>query len=475
MCGGTSSGMCVRKWLPYTPPPELIAWGAEATDVSSSSCVDTGANALPGVPRQFRIPQQILRLGPCTSARVRGEHKLKVRGNWLLQFYVAIPSFSSSAPPRPAAFPFESVGKPDPQDSLVVSINGVNETFLNSAEEEGGKRLFFHMFSDVDTLSFDFLFLSSNADDRLHLFVSNGQAAYLGDSLPLSAAQREQEGFGVLSGQVVNAVDGKELKPGGRVLSGYKEATMKHLKLWEEEADVRLMLGTTSYVQVRVRKGSMEEQRVPSGKFVCQVSFPGFYNFFDPTCEVDNNGKLKKRIALCPFLNPGHARFVLSWQSKPEVKFTPSAPPRFLQFTLAASISILSLSPPPPPPSSPPPPPPPCPRPLLLLPRGRSCEISWRRKECQQARLDFDVTDGFGPETITIEVETIFVLVLLLVLASLPAAPAGLLAGNLRAVGGALPRLRRRGQEVRGGEREGGRDGKNEGGGGAGGGGGEVF
>ena len=99
----------------------------------------------------------------------------------------------------------------------------------------------------------------------------------------------------------------------------------------------------------------------------------GFYPAFYPACEIDGNKVSNRDMVLCPYLNPGHGRFILTWGEEP---------------------SDMDVS--------------------LDAPDGKGgrCTVMYKDKFCQQVgkgkeesriHLDHDVTKGYGPETLTIE------------------------------------------------------------------------
>ncbi len=69
-------------------------------------------------------------------------------------------------------------------------MNGVSTEYTNALGPGpgGSKLVFIKAYYDVDEFEFSFDFLSANDVDHLHMLVANGQATYLGDSVPLTKA-----------------------------------------------------------------------------------------------------------------------------------------------------------------------------------------------------------------------------------------------------------------------------------------------
>ena len=394
-CGGKSEGYCDQIWLSYTPPPEPILWAEWLTDNPTPECIDNGGNDIPGVTRNFHMPNSLLRLGACRQATASGSYTLKATGKWMVNFYVGIPTFDSKpGAVAPAAYPMQDEGKPDPSDTLEVTLCGgkagdicVTQTFENKLDGgfEDNKHVFYHTIDSMETttLHFKFTWKSSNIKDHLHLFASTGTAVFLGDKLPISKAVAYAEshlaglgeGEGNLEGAIENAIDGNKLAPKKNVKTGYKihRKTIR-LALPDREADFQMFVGSSKLYEPTVQKGAYESV-IAAGKYACQASFPGFYTAFDPVCVVDGSKDRKHSMVLCPYLNPGHGRFILTWGEKPQD----------MDLYLDAPDG-----------------------------QGGRCTVMWKRanKFCQQVgksreaariHLDLDVTDGYGPETITVE------------------------------------------------------------------------
>lgn len=51
----------------------------------------------------------------------------QAKGKWLVSFYVGVPVFDDNPVKAPAAYPLEKEGKPDPEDTVEVTINGITQ------------------------------------------------------------------------------------------------------------------------------------------------------------------------------------------------------------------------------------------------------------------------------------------------------------------------------------------------------------
>ena len=60
-------------------------------------------------------------------------HHHQAKGKWLVSFYVGVPVFDESPVKAPAAYPLEKQGKPDPADSLEVTINGISQVSVSGS------------------------------------------------------------------------------------------------------------------------------------------------------------------------------------------------------------------------------------------------------------------------------------------------------------------------------------------------------
>jgi hypothetical protein len=173
----------------------------------------------------------------------------------------------------------------------------------------------------------------------------------------------------------MNAVDGASIFPSASVQSGYRiDRQVVRVQVANKEADVKLLVGSSDVVNVKVDKSGHFDMEVSPGTYACHASMPGFYTSFDASCVVEISSPrvvaLHHDMVLCPYLNPGHGRFILTWNE---------------------AISDMDL--------------------LLDAPDGNAqCTISWKNRGCQslggnenRIHLDMDVTTGYGPETITVE------------------------------------------------------------------------
>lgn len=269
---------------------------------------------MPHVARQFHsFEHAYIRLAACTEGEIAGVYRLPIRGNWSVQFFVGVPEYDGSAYARVASFPTEPLGKPDVTDAMTVTINGESELFHNQGRNEpGGYRLqYIRRFDQVKELHFRFNWTSSSDMDHLHMMAVPGEITYLGDLLPLTKADSFlAEASAAFEGKVVNAADGKPLFSGKVVRLGDEVG----FKLEAGDAKVTLFVGSSAVQYMQVVGGEFNEN-ARLGKYVCQVSYPGFYTFYEPSCAV--KGATERPVALSPFLNPGDARFILTWGANP--------------------------------------------------------------------------------------------------------------------------------------------------------------
>jgi hypothetical protein len=197
-------------------------------------------------------------------------------------------------------------------------------------------------------------------DWLVRLYAANGEAAYIGAAHERVVAEARAHlpgGTAHFGGSVINAIDGKRLIKGRSVKDGYGGRVPVPADF---EPVVRLFFGNGEMDQLPILNGKFSGD-VKAGGYACQVTVPGFYSFFDAECSLRDAGDLNKVIALSPLLNPGSTRIVLSWGREPR---------------------DLDM--------------------WLTMP-GDKCVVMWNNKRCHGlAALDYDVTQGFGPETITI-------------------------------------------------------------------------
>lgn len=166
-CRGRSQGECVRGWFPDAPPPEEIVWSEHWIE---HTCIDDGTD-VENVDHRFLYPRGLVRLAACGEGNLKGSYKLPMKGRWLLQFYVGVPTYQAKAKIRPAAYPHDREGPPDPTDSVLVrrkaaaptirpvlsapdvlttigcpqiDINGLEDTYLNKPTEQEGSKLLYY-------------------------------------------------------------------------------------------------------------------------------------------------------------------------------------------------------------------------------------------------------------------------------------------------------------------------------------------
>lgn len=127
-----------------------------------------------------------------------------------------------------------------------------------------------------------------------------------------------------------------------------------------------LKVGTTDFIAAKIlSKGLFQADRIVSGKYVVQGSVNGFY---PSNTTIDVKGIVAEGtvadLFLSPRLDEGSFRAVLSWAQFP------------------ADLDAHMYTP------------------------GKACEVYFRNKVCSSTygriTLDYDVTKGYGPETISL-------------------------------------------------------------------------
>ena len=56
----------------------------------------------------------------------------------MVSFYVGVPVFDDNPVKAPAAYPLEKEGKPDPEDTVEITINGITQVRCEGAVVPGG-------------------------------------------------------------------------------------------------------------------------------------------------------------------------------------------------------------------------------------------------------------------------------------------------------------------------------------------------
>jgi hypothetical protein len=202
-------------------------------------------------------------------------------------------------------------------------MNVVQEVSTTSCDLN--KLVFYHVVEDAQFIDFKFVWQSSNTKHHLHLFGTPGTAAYVGDlSRPelfmSKALARLEPTAAKMKGDVVNAVDGNGIFPGAVVKSGYawSRKAVRLTLCRAQQADVKLLVGSTDMNDLALDKQGKFDVDVKAGKYACHASYPGFYTAFSDNCQVDIKEGLKQTFALCPYLNPGHGRFIMTWGEQPK-------------------------------------------------------------------------------------------------------------------------------------------------------------
>ena len=177
-----------------------------------------------------------------------------------------------------------------------------------------------------------------------------------------------------ISGDVVNAVDGRPLKQGTLVSDGYTPSSYAVLA-----SPTLLILHDSAFVaEVPVAaKDATFSITLPARDYECAMIMPGYDAFFASNCTGMGLASRQTgaslitptlRIALSPLLMPGQARAVLTWNPSPK--------------DLDLHLLVPSDS-----------------------PGGKqACDLSWQTKACNGGHsvLDVDQTNGKGPETMTV-------------------------------------------------------------------------
>lgn len=315
-CGGNDLGRCIRSWDPHTPKPYDIFWGEKVT---SKKCVDDGSEGVPGVVRNFKLPNDYLRLAACNKGEASGTVKLPEDGKWILQFFVGIPDYDKRASEMPAGYPVENESPLPVDESVTLTINGQtrefkNDVFRNEYKKYGDIKVMMVFPSPTSKLDFAWKFKSDSKVDHSHMLVSNAQAIYYGfdgmNEAPALATLLPGEGH--LFGQFINAVDGSNLTPGRSMSDGYSG----RMRLSDENPVFALLIGTAVYKSIEVTNGKYTD-KVKAGEYTCEATLPGFYAYFNPNCAVQEGALVEKDVVMCPFLHPGDTRAILTWGKEP--------------------------------------------------------------------------------------------------------------------------------------------------------------
>uniref|UniRef100_A0A7S0Z481 Uncharacterized protein n=1 Tax=Hemiselmis tepida TaxID=464990 RepID=A0A7S0Z481_9CRYP len=300
---------------------------------------------------------------------------MPISGDWLVHFFVGVPRFRGIlSRPTVGSYPEENEGYPSPDDALDIVINNrtARMTNLASPGPGGERRVYWEVFRDVGAVDFSFNFTSADEVDHLHMLVSAAEAVYVGDDASKAKALSLLGASDApVSGKVVNAVDGRTLKPGRKVGNGYDTGIVVPEGT---EATARLFVGSSRMDTLDVSGGEYG-QAVRAGKYTCQTSFPGYYTFYEDDCLVKVPSGLEKNAVLSPFLNPGDARFLLVWGP------TPSD----LELRLAVPLP-------------------------QWVKHGSMCVVRYTNTHCTahskhgkgKAKLEHTATGGYGPESISV-------------------------------------------------------------------------
>jgi len=154
------------------------------------------------------------------------------------------------------------------------------------------------------------------------------------------------------------------LKPSKFVSSWVSDGYEKDkLKMPRSSPTFELLLGSAQMKDIAVNKGKYDVT-AQAAKWTCRVSETGFEDFWDDDCAITEGETRHKPIPMSPLLNPGHARFVLTWGETPK------------DFDIS-----------------------------LSTPGG--CQLTSFNRVCRGpdklwARIDRDTSHGYGPETLTV-------------------------------------------------------------------------
>jgi hypothetical protein len=132
-----------------------------------------------------------------------------VKGQWRVRFAFFVPAYSSRTEPT-AIFPEEGLGPSDPQDSIEVEINGVQQTLTAVPSLQGHKEEV-EILIDGQRAIYSFTFRSSKGVRQLHPFITAGEISLIRDRFPPPPPGGP---MGSLEAVVADAVDGTLLAKG---------------------------------------------------------------------------------------------------------------------------------------------------------------------------------------------------------------------------------------------------------------------
>ncbi len=221
-----------------------------------------------------------------------------MNGHWRVRFAFFVPAFSGGAVPT-AIFPSEGLGRSDPQDSIEVEINGVQQTLTAVPSLQGHKEEV-EILIDGQRAIYRFTFHSSKGVRQLHPFITAGEFSLIRDRFPPPPPGGP---MGSLEAVVADAVDGKLLAKEGLVSNGYVKGAWK----LDSEAVMLVFQGSTLVRQITANKGGLKEE-LPSGSYSCLTLASKFYAEFKSRCVVlpKPQTTLLGQISLSPWLNPGN-------------------------------------------------------------------------------------------------------------------------------------------------------------------------
>jgi len=337
------------SFLAETPPPFMLDWWRHK-NAFDGVVVNTAYNS-------------VHRLGDTSEPGfLQGSYNLPVDGRWMVRFDFYVPKFDAGKSPD-SIFPEESISAVSEENVIDCNINGVLKTLQSSAGLAGHKQaLEFEVEGQV--LEYHFDFLSPDIPSYSHPFITAAEITLLRDrnTAPPPGA------LGKMHAEVIDAVDGRDIKDNNKVSNGYKK------KAWMMESDpkVSIFKGTTLIAERVMPSGKINE-KLPIGAYSCMFRHLNFYTVFIKDFDIAAAGLELGYIAMSPILNPGNSRIVLTWGAKPK--------------DLDSYLTVPHED-----------------------PAEKDCVINYKKKTCNrnkvtQVKLDLDAAShnkkGGKPETIT--------------------------------------------------------------------------
>jgi len=221
---------------------------------------------------------------------------------------------------------------------------------------------YFDVDSVADEVVWRFDFTSQTPEVKARPFIVAGEVTIVHDSTTGDQGAGAGSGRGKLAGYVLNAIDGRKIRPPKPATDGIDRKGIP------VDSDARLLLFKKSKLIMQAPvKSAKFKFNIEDGEYTCVAMLKGFMAFYDQECIIAGN-KLKKNVVFSPFVAPGQMRVVLTW---------------------GEAVKDLDS--------------------YMLVPHAEvtdpPCEANWKNKECSSGavHLDQDAKSGFGPETITLD------------------------------------------------------------------------